>query len=437
MGTYLLSARYIIINAKKFIRDGAILVKDNIILDVGEKKLLKNKYGNQPCIDFKDSLIAPGFINTHTHAAMVAMRGLADDLPLKTWLENFIWPVELKLVTRDFIKKSLPLAIYEMLASGITTFVDMYFFQDTAAQIVKDAGIRAVLGEGLIDFKTPAFDNPEEALNFTESFIKEYRRDPLVIPAVAPHAPYSCSKELLLKAKALADRFDVPVLIHVAETKWEFEEIKNRYGDTPFTYLHKIGFLDNKVISAHSVWVSEEDMDIILRDKVNISHNPESNAKLSSGIAPIAEYLQRGINVSLGTDGAASNNNLDFIEEMRTASFLQKIKYMDPVKLSAKEVFHMATQGGADAIGLGDKLGSLEKGKLADLIVLNLDSPHLKPVYDPYSHLVYSARASDITHVIVNGEFLLKDGTPTTLDRERIFSDIKELEQEIIKELNL
>lgn len=437
MGTYLLSARYLIINSLKFIEDGAIFVKDNIILDVGDRESLNKKYRDHPHIDFQDSIIAPGFINTHTHAAMVAMRGLADDLPLKTWLENFIWPVELKLVTRDFIKKSLPLAIYEMLSSGITTFVDMYFFQDTAAQIVENAGIRGVLGEGLIDFKTPAFDNPEDTLNFTESFIKEYKGNSLVIPAVAPHAPYSCSKELLLKAKSLSDKYGVPILIHIAETKWEFEEIKNRYGSTPFTYLHKIGFLDNKVISAHSVWVSEEDMEIIVKDNVNISHNPESNAKLSSGIAPVAEYLQRGINVSLGTDGAASNNNLDFIEEMRTASLLQKIKYMDPVKLSAKEVFHMATQGGANAIGFGDKLGSLEKGKFADLIVLNLNSPHLKPIYDPYSHLVYSAKASDITHVMVNGKFVLKDGIPTTLNRDEIFSDINELEQEIKRELNL
>jgi 5-methylthioadenosine/S-adenosylhomocysteine deaminase len=428
----IIKGRYILLDSQSFIEDGFVAISGNLIEKTGKVQEipLDPEYR---IYDFGDSIICPGFINTHTHAAMVGMRGMADDLPLKTWLEKYIWPTELKLVDKDFIEKTIPLAIAEMVASGITTFVDMYFFQDKTARIAIDAGIRAVLGEGLIDGPTPAFGSPEKVLEFTESFIKDFEGNEYIYPAVAPHAPYSTSKENLLKSKEIADKYGVPILIHVAETQWEFNEILNRYGAHPFTYLNKIGFLSEKVIAAHSVWVDEKEFEIIKENKVSISHNPESNAKLASGIAPVQEFLDYGINVALGTDGACSNNNLDIIEEMRTASFLQKIKYMNPESLSARNVFKMATENGAIAIGLGEKLGTLKPGKWADLVVISLNTPHMKPVFDPYSHLVYVAKASDVKATIVNGKFIYENGEYKTLDIEKVRKDIKEIEDLVKK----
>uniref|UniRef100_A0A7C2K549 5-methylthioadenosine/S-adenosylhomocysteine deaminase n=1 Tax=candidate division WOR-3 bacterium TaxID=2052148 RepID=A0A7C2K549_UNCW3 len=429
----ILKGRFILIDSENFIEDGFIAISGNLIEKTGKAEELQVD-PEYKIYDFKDSIICPGFINTHTHAAMVGMRGMADDLPLKTWLEKYIWPTELKLVNRDFIEKTIPLALAEMVASGITTFVDMYFFQDKTAEIAINTGIRAVLGEGLIDGPTPAFDSPQKVLEFTESFIKNYAKNEYIFPAVAPHAPYSTGKETLLKSKEISDKYSVPLLIHVAETQWEFNEIKSRYGAYPFEYLDKIGFLSEKVIAAHSVWVENREFEIIKRNNVNVSHNPESNAKLASGIAPVQEFLDFGINVSLGTDGACSNNNLDIIEEMRTASLLQKIKYMNPESLSARKVFKMATENGSVAIGLSDKLGTLEPGKWADLTVISLSSPHMNPVFDPYSHLVYVAKSSDVIATMVNGKFIYEKGEHKTIDIEKVRMGIKEIE-DLIKRI--
>ncbi len=429
----LLKAKYIILNSKSYIENGYVVISDGVIEEVGRQDRLPQ--GEFEVHEFGDSIISPGFINTHTHAAMVGMRGMADDLPLKTWLEKYIWPTELKLVNREFISKTIPLAIAEMVSSGITTFVDMYFYQDLTAEIVKKVGMRAVLGEGLIDGPTPAFENPDKVLQFTESFIKDYEKDPFIIPAVAPHAPYSTGKETLLKSKELSDKYGVPLLIHVAETKWEFDEIASRFGLTPFAYLDKIGFLSEKVIAAHSVWIDENEFDIIKKKEVNVSHNPESNAKLASGIAPIPEFLKKEINVTIGTDGACSNNNLDIVEEMRTASLLQKVRTMNPEALTAREVFKMATENGAKAIGLGDELGTLESGKWADIAIFSLRNPNMNPIFDPYSHIVYAAKGSDICATMVHGKFLYYKGEFTTLDYERAIQEIKALESKIVKEI--
>ncbi|MGB9824313.1 MAG: amidohydrolase [Candidatus Hydrothermia bacterium] len=430
----LIKARFLIKNHKECLENAYVVIRDGIIEDVGTIDKL-----NYPEVrtqyDFGDSIVAPGFINTHTHAAMVGMRGMADDLPLKEWLEKYIWPTELKLVNRYFIKKTLPLAMAEMISSGITTFVDMYFFEDTAAELVKETGMRAVLGEGIIDGPTPAFKNPGETLKFVESFYKNYENDSYIFPAVAPHAPYSTGKDTLLKSRELSDKYGIPILIHVAETQWEFEELRKRTGLTPFAYLESIGFLNNRVIAAHSVWVTEEEFDIIRNRDVNISHNPESNAKLASGIAPVSSYLKHQINVTLGTDGACSNNNLDIIEEMRTAALLQKVKDLNPESLSSREVFKMATENGARALGLQDKLGTIEASKWADLVVISLDSPHMKPVFDPYSHIVYTAKSSDVKAVMVGGKFLYLNGEFLTLDIEKAFHEIKEIEDIIKREI--
>ncbi len=430
----LIKARYILINAERYIENGYVLIKDGIIEGVGKAEDL-NEDENYALFNFGNAIVAPGFINTHTHAAMVGMRGMADDLPLKTWLEKYIWPAELKLVNREFIMKTIPLAIAEMLSSGITTFVDMYFFEDLTAEIVKSTGMRAVLGEGIIDGPTPAFENPKNVMDFVEVFARNYEKDSFIFPAVAPHAPYSTSKETLLKSKQLSEKYGIPLLIHVAETRWEFEEIKTRYGLAPFSYLNSIGFLDEKVIAAHSIWVEESELEILGKRKVNISHNPESNAKLSSGICPVSDFLKHGINVTIGTDGACSNNNLDIIEEMRTASFIQKIRTMNPEALSAREIFKMATESGARALGLAEKLGTIEKGKWADLAIISLDSPGLQPIFDPYSHLVYTCKSSDIKATMVDGKFLYIGGQYHTIDIDAVMYNIQKVEELIRKEI--
>lgn len=429
-----LKARYILISSEEKIENGFVIVSNGLIEKTGKAEELKVD-STTVTFDFGDAIICPGFINTHTHAAMVGMRGMADDLPLKTWLEKYVWPTELKLVNRDFISKTVPLALAEMISSGTTTFVDMYFFEDLTAEIVKDVGMRAVLGEGIIDGPTPAFESSGKTFDFVESFIQNYEKDEFIYPAVAPHAPYTTDKEALLKSANLAEKYGVPLLIHVAETQWEFEEIKKLYGLSPFSFLESIGFLNKRVISAHSVWVDESEFDIIKRREVNISHNPESNAKLASGIAPLAEFLKKGINVCLGTDGACSNNNLDIIEEMRTASFLQKVKYMNPESLSARELFKIATENGARALGLEEKLGTLDPGKWADLIVIDLESPGLQPVFDPYSHIVYASKSADVKATMVNGRFLYMGGEFQTIALDTVLHNIKEIEKLIRKEI--
>ncbi|MEO0265102.1 MAG: amidohydrolase [candidate division WOR-3 bacterium] len=430
----ILKARFVILNYKEYIENGYILVENGIIKKVGKVNEIQEKDASL-IYDFKDAIIAPGFINTHTHAAMVGMRGMADDLPLKEWLEKYIWPTELKLVDRDFIRNTLPLALAEMISSGITTYVDMYFFEDTAAEIVKEAGIRAVLGEGIIDGETPAFKTPNETLDFVKNFYLNYERDNFIFPAVAPHAPYSTSKETLLRSKELAVEFGMPLLIHVAETQWEFNEIRNRTGLTPFAYLKLIGFLCEKVIAAHSVWIGEDEFEIIKNERVNISHNPESNAKLASGIAPVTRFIKEGINVTIGTDGACSNNNLDIIEEMRTASLLQKVKDLNPESLSSREIFKMATENAALALGLHDKLGTIESGKWADLVVLSLHSPHMRPVFDPYSHIVYSAKSTDVKALLVNGKLIYLNGEFLTIDIEKAYHDVAKVEERVKREI--
>jgi len=412
------------------IKDGAIAIRDGKIVWIGKREEGK-KFDYRRLIDGGLSVMTPGFINTHTHAAMVGFRGLADDLPLMKWLEEYIWPSEWKFVSREFIRDVLPLAILEMLGSGITTYADMYFFQDEAAKIAKDMGIRAVLGEGLIDFETPSFKNPEEALDFTQNFIKEWKGDEIIIPAVAPHAPYTCSKELLLSSTELSKKYDVPCLIHVAETEDEVKEMKKRYRKSPVRYLDEIGFLSDNVVAAHSVWLDEEEIEIYERNGVGVSHNPTSNLKLASGIAPVPEFLKREIKIGIGTDGAASNNNLDFVEEIHITALIHKVKVMDPTVLSAWDVLHMATLGGAKVLGLQNKIGSLEPGKRADFVIFDLQKPHLTPVFNPVSHLVYAAKSSDIKYVVLNGEIKVEKGNFPQFHVDEIMRRVNELSRKI------
>ncbi len=428
----LIKSRFIVPKKGTIIEEGGVLVEDAHIKGIYECPPPEGLEYDE-LIDLGNSILTPGFVNAHTHSAMVLFRGLADDLPLMEWLLQHIWPMEKTFVNEEFIRVGVELALVEMIRSGTVAFADMYFYQEVAAEVTKKAGLRAVLGEAIIDFPTPQFDNPDDTLKFTREFIGQYKDDELIYPTIAPHAPYSCSENLLRKTKELADEYEVPVLIHVAETQDEVNQLLDRYGKTPVRFLADIDFLDKNVVCAHVVWLDDEEIRIMVERGAGGTHQPSSNLKLASGIAPIHRYLKAGMKVALGTDGAASNNDLDMVNEMHIAALLQKVKEMDPTALPAWDAFHIATQGGAEVIGLGDRIGTLEEGKYADMIAFNLDAPHLTPIYNPISHLVYAAKSTDIHFVMVGGKVIMEDGVIKTIDEERAIARAREFSQKIIE----
>jgi len=369
-------------------------------------------------------IVLPGLINTHTHAPMTLFRGLADDLPLMEWLEEHIFPAEADNVDEEFVRWGTRLACLEMLRGGITTFVDMYYFEDAIAEEAEACGMRAVVGETLIDFPAPDNKSWDEAVAYMERFLERWRGHELVTPAVAPHAPYTVSAEHLQQAHELATRFDVPMLIHLAEDHSEVDQILERTGQRPVAYADGLGILDDRVLAAHMVWPSEDEIATLAERGVGVAHCPQSNMKVAAGIAPVPALLAGGVDVGLGTDGPASNNDLDLWEEMDTAAKIHKVASGDPTVVSAVEALRMATIGGARAIGMGDEIGSLEPGKLADLIVVDPSGFHQQPLYDPYSTLTYSTKASDVVTVVVHGELLVDEGRVLTVDaaavRERV-----------------
>lgn len=420
-----------------YLFDGETLLKDvTVTIENGKIRDIKNGFlqlDGYEIIDKKEHFAFPAFINTHTHSAMTGMRGLADDLPLMEWLNKYIFPVELKLVDRDFINTFFPLALVEMIHSGIGTFADMYFFQDEAASWVKKAGLRAVLAEGVIDFGTPNKKSVSEQLAYVKGFIEDFKGDENVIPAIGPHAPYTCSPDLLKKSWEIAEKYDVPYLIHVSETQDEVNMVLEKYGKRPVVHLKDVGVLGSRVVSAHSVHLSEEEMEIFKELGVGVSHNPQSNMKLASGIAPIKKYIELGIKVSIGTDGVASNNNLDYIDELRTASFLQKVSTNDPTALSATLTLQIGTKGGAEVLGL-ESVGEVKPGYSADIAILNLSASNLVPVYNPISHLIYAASAQNIDTLIVRGNVIMENFEIKTLDEDVVKEKAKRYSQKI-KEL--
>lgn len=418
------------------LEDGAIAIRDDKIAGVGSLADIKREFSSGRHIDAKGKLAMPGLINTHTHASMVYFRGLADDLPLKEWLEQHIWPAEAKFVNPDFVREAVKLAAVEMIKSGTTTFCDMYFAEGQTARSVNEVGIRAVLGEGLLDAPTPISKNPQEGLKNSESFIKEWLGNELVTPAVAPHALYTCSAELLKSARKLADKYDVLLHIHLAEESWEVESIKTDRGMSPVEYLQSLGFLGEKTSAAHVNWVSEQDIDILAETGTGVCHNPQSNMKLATGICPVPDMLEKGVKVGLGTDGASSNNDLDMFGEMATASMLQKAFRKDPAVLKAKEVVWMATRGGAEVLGLEDEIGSLEPGKRADIILLDMIRAHLVPVYDVYSHLVYAVNGGDVDTALVNGKVVMENGKMTTVDEAEIIERAQAFAKKLKEEMS-
>jgi 5-methylthioadenosine/S-adenosylhomocysteine deaminase len=411
------------------LEDGYIVIEKDSIIDIG--RMNKNTIKAALTIDAGGGLILPGLINGHTHAAMSLFRGLADDLPLMDWLNNYIFPVESRM-DAEFVYTGTLLACTEMIMTGTTTFCDMYLFEDAAAQAGKAAGMRTLAGEVLYDFDSPNYGPVKNGLLYTETLIKKWQDDPLVSIAVEPHALFTCGPDLLTAANDIALHYQVPLIIHVAETKNEMEEIQKRYGKRPVEHLQSLGMLGPHLIADHCIYLNNSDISILAENEVKVIHNPESNMKLASGIAPVPDMLTGGLTVGLGTDGCASNNNLDLLSEMDMAAKLHKIATMDPTVMNAETVLRMATIEGAKALGMEDIIGSLEKGKKADIIIIDIEKPHLTPMYNPYSHLVYSARGEDVKHSIINGTLVMKDRKVLTVDLDTILSEARNRSMEIL-----
>ena len=409
----------------RVVSPGAVAIAGTDIVDIGSPEAIAARYTAADTIDARPEIVLPGLVNTHTHAPMVMYRGLADDLALMDWLNKYIFPAEAKVVSPEFVRAGTELAALEMIESGTTTFADMYYFEEEIAKETKAAGLRGVLGETIIQFPVADAKTPADALVRAETFIKAYKDDALITPAVAPHAIYTNDGPTLKAARELSKRYNVPTLIHMAETRAEVQTAQERFKSSPVAYLDSLGFLGPGVIAAHGVWVSEADMAILKARGVGVSHNPESNMKLSSGVAPVNAYLRVGVMLGLGTDGAASNNDLDMFEAMRMASLLQKVQTFDPTAVSAKTALQMATIGGARALGMEKQIGSLEFGKHADVIIVNMSAARQTPMYDPISHLVYVTRGDDVQTTIVNGKVLMRNRKVTTLDEAAVLKEAK------------
>lgn len=419
------------------IENGSVAISGGKIVAVGPSSDLDARYAPKETIDARGKAVLPGFVNAHTHVPMTLLRGIADDRDLMDWLQNFIFPAEAKNVDAEFVKVGTRLAAAEMILSGTTTFADMYYFEADIGREAKAAGLRCVLGETMLDFPAPDNKTWEEAEAYVRAFAKEFEGDPLVTAAVAPHAPYTVSEANLRRARALATELGAPILIHVAESPDEMKQVAMRYrGGTSVKVLDSIGFLADDVVMAHGIYLTNDEMDIAARHGASVVHCPESNMMLASGVARVTEMLARGVPVGLGTDGpAGSNNNLDMIEEMATTARLQKITNKDPKALSARQVLELGTIGGARALDLDEKIGTLETGKQADVIVIDLQTPSILPVYSVESAIVYAASGDDVTATIVDGKVLMTDRKLRTLDLPAILADAKRMQDKIVASL--
>lgn len=412
------------------IYNGAVAIDKDTIKAVAPA----DKFGGwsiSKIIDAHGGIIMPGLINSHTHAAMTCFRGLADDLPLMAWLNDHIFPAEANLDDQMVYCGAL-LACAEMIMSGTTCFCDMYLFEDAVARAAKKAGMRAVVGEVLYDFDSPNYGPIENGFKYSRQLIDTWQDDPLVTIAVEPHSAYLCAPQLLKKASELTQTFDLPLVIHLAESKSEIDQIKERYNRTPVEHLAELGVLAPNLLACHCVELTENDIALLQRFDVKVAHNAESNMKLASGVAPIPRLIEKGICVGMGTDGCASNNDLDLFQEMDSVAKLHKAKSLDPTVMDAATVLKMATINGAWALGLEPVIGSLEKGKKADLIIVDTNKPHLTPMYNPVSHLVYAATGSDVTTSIINGTVVMENGTIETMDIQAVMDDVNKIAKEII-----
>ncbi len=414
----IVTGEYVVIDpSRPWLEDGAIAIRQGRIVSVGKSTGIMARFDAGKVLSRPHGLVIPGLINAHTHASMVLFRGLADDLPLKTWLEDHIFPAEAHL-TPEQVSLGAELACAEMIRSGTTGFVDMYFFEDHIASVVDRVGLRGWLGEGVFDFPSPAFASGEEALSETERLFDKWQGHERITITVDPHTPYTCKPELLKRCLEVSRRNDLMMVIHLAETDWENGEIRRRYGASPVRHLENLGLLGDWLLATHCVSVGHRDIALLARRDVRIAHCPESNMKLGSGMAPVPGFIEEGITVCLGTDGAASNNDLDLLGEMDTAAKLPKGINKEPTLLSSVEALKMATSWAAEALHRDVDLGTLEKGKYADFVVIDLGQVHLRPCYNPVSQVVYAARGGDVQDVAVAGRLLMEDRSLLTIDEE-------------------
>jgi 5-methylthioadenosine/S-adenosylhomocysteine deaminase len=416
--------------------DAAIAVDKGLIVAIGDAVEISAEYRAKESLEGDGQIVMPGLINGHSHAAMTLLRGVADDLPLMQWLNEYIFPAEVEFVDADFVRIGTELACWEMIRGGTTTFVDMYYYPDVVAAAVESCGMRALVAATVIDQRSPDAENASDSIAKGLAFIERWQgRSSRITPIFGPHAIYTLNAEQLRATRDAANEAGVAISIHMSESPFELQYSKDTYGLTSIELFESIGFLDGPTIGAHVVWPTEAEISILAERKVGVIHNPTSNMKIASGISPVSQMLQAGVRVGLGTDGAASNNDLDMWEEMRLAAFLQKVDRMDPEVMSASTVLTMATRGGAEAIGLGDSIGSLLVGMRADIIQVSFDDVHFIPTYDVISHLVYVADEQDVSSVVVDGKVLMKDREMLTIDTERVKREATELAGRIQKAL--
>ncbi|HAR49895.1 S-adenosylhomocysteine deaminase [Smithella sp. SCADC] len=426
--------RALLLDSKNTCLDrAAIAINAGNIIAVGHTEQITKQYRAKKTITANDSLIMPGFVNCHTHAAMTCFRGIADDLELMDWLNNYIFPAEAKNVNKELAYWGSLLAAAEMIKSGTTTFCDMYIFEDETARAAKETGMRCLVGEVLFDFPSPNFKTIAEGIAYTKMLIEKWKDDPLVNIIIEPHALYTCSTPLLTEvkelaeAKRLAEDYHLPIGLHLLENAAEKKQLEEKFGKSAVSFLGDIGYLDEQLIAFHCVYFSDKDMKIFADHGCKVVHNPASNMKLASGVAPVPEMIEAGITVGLGTDGCASNNNLDIIKEMSTAAKLHKVARLDPTVMDAQTVVRMATIEGAKALGMERTTGSLEIGKKADIIIIGLNKPHLTPLYSEYSHLVYAASGADVDTVIINGKVVMENRRLLTIDEEEVMHKVREI----------
>jgi 5-methylthioadenosine/S-adenosylhomocysteine deaminase len=421
--------------ARRVIDDGGIAVAGGHIVAIGSRADIERGYSGRQRLRASGKLIVPGLINGHTHIPMTLFRGLADDLDLQDWLTKYIFPAEAKNVSEAFVRAGTRLGLAEMIRGGTTTYCDMYYFESAIADETAKAGVRGVLGETVIDF--PVADNKTnaEAMAYTEKFVNRWKGNELITPAIAPHAPYTVSEEHLRAIRAFSDRTGAPIVTHISETKKEVEDSIKAKGASPVDYLERIGFLNDRVIAAHMVWPQAGETEILKRRGVGVVHNPQSNMKLASGVAPVPRMLNEGVLLGLGTDGAASNNDLNMWEEMDTVAKLHKVFSGDPKVISAQQAFELATIRGAGALHMEKEIGSLETGKRADLVIIERDSLNQIPLYNVYSDLVYATKASDVQTVVINGRVVMRNRRLLTLNEIAIKKEARVFREKIIKSL--
>ncbi len=417
-------------------RSGAVAIEADRIVSVGPSDELKRTFRGRREMNLGGHLLMPGLVNTHTHAAMSLFRGLADDLPLRNWLEDIIFPAEATWIDGDAVYLGTILSALEMLKGGTTTFCDGYFFEERAAEAALESGIRAVLGQGILDFPAPDQPDPARWRERTDSFLSFFPgKTDRIRPSLFCHAPYTCGPETMQNVKALCRENDILFQTHLSESSGEVGEILARYSKRPVIYLAELGILDELTLCAHGIWLSAEERAGLAAAKTSIAHCPESNMKLGSGVAPLTALFRSGVRVGLGTDGCASNNDLDLFTEMDKAAKLAKVFDNDPLACPAEQTLSMATLTGASTLGLAAEVGSIETGKKADLIALDLDQPHLTPLYDPVSHLVYSARGSDVRFVWVDGQLVVAKGSVLTIDEPGVLAEARRMAGRIARRI--